>query len=59
MSNLQVLLLITAFLTLTIGSFIWYIATWDNRTAKARPAAFILAQKLPPEAPAFTTGTQL
>ncbi len=36
MTNLQVLLLIAAFLTLTIGSFIWYIATWDStaRTSK-------------------------
>ncbi|WP_199910663.1 hypothetical protein [Loktanella sp. Alg231-35] len=29
MTNLQVLLLIAAFLTLTVGSFIYYIATWD------------------------------
>lgn len=29
MTNLHVLLLIAAFLTLTIGSFIWFIATWD------------------------------
>ncbi len=36
MTNLQVLLLIAAFLTLTIGSFVWYIATWDStaRTSK-------------------------
>ena len=29
MSNLQILLLIGAFLTLTLASFIWFIATWD------------------------------
>ena len=29
MSNRQVLLMIAAFLVLTLGSFIWYIATWD------------------------------
>ena len=29
MTNRQVLLLIAAFVTLTLGSFIWYIATWD------------------------------
>ena len=29
MTNRQVLLLIAAFITLTLGSFIWFIATWD------------------------------
>ena len=29
MTNAQVLLLIAAFVTLTLGSFIWFIATWD------------------------------
>ena len=29
MSNLQILLLIGAFLTLTLTSFIWFVATWD------------------------------
>ena len=29
MSNRQVLLLIAAFVAITLGSFIWYIATWD------------------------------
>jgi hypothetical protein len=63
MTNRQVLLLIAAFVALTLGSFIWYIATWD---AEARTSLipnevplFILAQKLPPEAPALTTGTTL
>ncbi|MGJ8621335.1 MAG: hypothetical protein ACSHW1_01065 [Yoonia sp.] len=59
MSNRQVLLIIVAFLTLTIGSFVWFIATWDNREAGTPAPSFILAQKLPPEAPALTTGTNL
>jgi hypothetical protein len=29
MTNRQVLALIGAFVTLTLGSFIWFIATWD------------------------------
>ena len=29
MTNRQVLMLIAAFVTLTLGSFIWFIATWD------------------------------
>lgn len=29
MSIKKIMLLIAAFLTLTIGSFIWFIATWD------------------------------
>ncbi len=29
MTNRQVLLIIAAFVTLTLGSFIWFIATWD------------------------------
>ena len=29
MSNVQILMLIAAFLILTVGSFIWFIATWD------------------------------
>ncbi len=56
MSKTRILLLIAAFLTVTIGSFIYYVATWDNREAKAQAPAFILAQKLPPEAPIFSTG---
>ncbi|SFS01356.1 hypothetical protein [Yoonia litorea] len=60
MSNRQVLLLIAAFVALTLGSFIWYIATWDadervGHTSGHAPI-FILAQKLPPEASAFSTG---
>ena len=29
MTNRQVLMLIAAFVTLILGSFIWFIATWD------------------------------
>ncbi|EBA13166.1 hypothetical protein [Roseobacter sp. CCS2] len=29
MTNRQVLMLIAAFVILTLGSFIWFIATWD------------------------------
>ncbi|WP_439156556.1 hypothetical protein [Yoonia sp.] len=32
MTNRQVLLLIAAFVTLTLGSFIWFIVTWDADT---------------------------
>ena len=31
MTKTQILLLIAAFLTLTLGSFVWYIVTWDAR----------------------------
>ena len=30
MSNMQVLLLILGFVALTLGSFIWFIATWNT-----------------------------
>ena len=42
MSNRQVLLLIAAFVALTLGSFIWYIATWDadERTQLDAPLQF-------------------
>ena len=57
MTNRQVLLLIAAFVALSLGSFIWYIATWDGdarvgQTQDSIPS-FILANKLPPDAPAF------
>ncbi|MDO6588916.1 MULTISPECIES: hypothetical protein [Rhodobacterales] len=29
MSNAKVLLIIAAFVALTLGSFIWFIVTWD------------------------------
>jgi len=59
MKTKHILLVIAAFLTVTVGSFIWYVATWDNRQASAPAPIFILAQKLPPEAPALATGTAL
>ena len=55
MTNRQVLLLIAAFVALTFGSFIWYIATWDaeERVGQAGPTPSVaLLEILPPEAPA-------
>ena len=54
MTNRQVLMLIAAFVALTLGSFIWYIATWDAdaRTGAIDPA-FILPKILSPEVPAL------
>lgn len=55
MSTGRILLLILAFLTLTVGSFIWYVATWD---ADAEPAlGFILDENLPPEASGLAGNT--
>lgn len=61
MSKIQIIALIIAFLTLTIGSFVWFIATWD--ASKEQPIGLstppqlqfviILPKVLPPEAPAF------
>jgi len=59
MTNRQILLVIAAFLTITLGSFVWYVATWDGRQGSVQVPSFILAQKLPPEAPALSTGTAL
>ena len=59
MTNRQVLLLIAAFMALTLGSFIWYIATWDARKGSNQTSSIILPEKLPPEAPALATGTML
>lgn len=62
MTNRQVLMLIAAFLALTIGSFVYYIATWNpaERTSDHHSApAFILANILPPEAPAPSKGRTL
>jgi hypothetical protein len=63
MTNRQVLLLIGAFVTLTLGSFIWYIATWD---ADERTNLHIediqdlaLFEILPPEAPTLAKGMTL
>jgi hypothetical protein len=63
MTNRQVLMLIGAFVTLTLGSFIWYIATWDSN---ARTDLHIenthhlaLFEILPPEAPTLAKGMTL
>ena len=37
MTQVQILLLIAVFLTITIGSFVWYVATWTgNQTAMVK-----------------------
>ncbi|WP_400086279.1 hypothetical protein [Yoonia sp. R78084] len=59
MTNRQVLLLIAAFVALTLGSFIWYIATWDSRKGSDQTTLIILPEILPPEAPVLATGTKL
>ena len=41
MTNRQVLILIAAFVTLTLGSFIWFIVTWDP--AKEKPVTHLPA----------------
>ncbi len=45
MNNRKVLTLIAAFLVLTVGSFIWYVATWDDRASATRP--YHLAKNTP------------
>ncbi len=52
MTNRQVLLLIAAFLVLTVGSFVYYVATWDSRET----SLIILPKILPPEAPNLSEG---
>lgn len=63
MTNRQVLLLIGAFVTLTLGSFIWYIATWDSteRTDfRIEDIQYLaLFEILPPEAPTLAKGMTL
>ena len=54
MSKSRILLLIGLFLTLTMGSFVYYIVTWDP--AERAPVSFNVPQILPPEAaPAIDT----
>jgi hypothetical protein len=49
MSTGRILLLIFAFLAVILGSFVWFVATWDR---EAEPSlSFILQDNLPPEAP--------
>ncbi|MFO8125704.1 hypothetical protein [Yoonia sp.] len=59
MTNRQVLLLIATFVALTLGSFIWFIATWDNRQANVQTHPFILAETLLPETPKLARGMML
>ena len=47
-------LLIAAFLALMIGSFIYFVATWD--AAKEDPIGIILPKIRPPEAPSASQG---
>ena len=46
MNNVTVLALIAAFLALTIGSFVWYVATWDTeeRSSRATPPLHLAKQ---------------
>ena len=53
MTNRQVLLIIAAFLALILGSFIWYVATWESRKGASNGTLIILPNTLPPEAPAY------
>ena len=48
MTNRQVLLIIAAFIALTLGSFIWYIATWDSRKDGDQTTLIILPTGLRP-----------
>ncbi|MEO1638425.1 MAG: hypothetical protein AAFU41_04180 [Pseudomonadota bacterium] len=50
------LLLILAFVALTLGSFIWYIATWDDRKGGGQPSHVTLPELSLPEAPAYQQG---
>jgi len=52
MSTPQILLLIGAFLLLTVGSFIYFVATWDAE--KEQPVSIIWPKILPPEAKIFS-----
>ena len=61
MTNLQVLLLIGAFIVLTFGSFIWFIATWNaeaeesiSMTGTAPAVAFFKILRGPRQAPALS-----
>ena len=56
MTPRKTLLLILAFVVLTLGSFIWYIATWDSRKGGAQTSLIILPEILLPEAPAHQQG---
>ena len=49
----RTLVLIALFLALIIGSFIWFVATWDPKAEES--LSLILPQISPPEAPTLTT----
>jgi len=63
MTKVHILLLIAAFITLTFGSFIWFIATWNADaeqpvSMQTTAPAFTFSQIRPPEAPhAYTRVT--
>ncbi|PJI85141.1 hypothetical protein BC777_3138 [Yoonia maricola] len=60
MNTKRTLLMIAAFVILTLGSFIWYIATWDaaERTGLIQTDAPLI-QSAMAAAPALTKGTAL
>lgn len=48
MSKTRILIIIAGFLALTIGSFVYYVITWDRRDVSAQRPAFIFVQGLRP-----------
>lgn len=65
MSTRRILLLIAAFLALTLGSFVWYVATWEARKGATvghtvghlAPAPLHFAITIPAGGSAAATGT--
>ena len=51
----KTLALIFTALALMIGSFIWFVATWD--ASKEEPIGFVLPKILAPQGPSPATGT--
>ena len=52
MTNLQILFAILAFVVLTFGTFIWFVATWD---AEKEPSLSFFWRQIPlPEASDFS-----
>ncbi|MGR3490736.1 MAG: hypothetical protein ACU0DW_01650 [Shimia sp.] len=45
MSNRIVLLLIIAFVALTLGSFIWFVVTWDRELEE--PVTLLIEERSP------------
>ena len=58
MTNRQILFAILAFVALTFGSFIWFVATW-NPEAEPALSFFICPDKLPPEASDYSQNNRL